>query len=90
MITQTQKTNKPVVMLLLLLLVVIILAFYKYKQLQNTIPDTTPVYQELTKVKEDLQKEREANKDLTAKLKEFSHLEKIQKDVVRAWDGGKN
>lgn len=90
MITPKQKTNKPVVVLLLLLLIVIILSFYKYKQLQSTIPDITPVYQELTKVKEDLQKEREANKALVAKLKELSHLEKIQKDVVRAWDGGKN
>ena len=90
MITPKQKINKPVVVLLLLLLIVIILSFYKYKQLQSTIPDITPVYQELTKVKEDLQKEREANKALIAKLKELSHLEKIQKDVVRAWDGGKN
>lgn len=90
MVTIKQKLNKQVVVLLLLLVLVIIVSFYKYNQLQSSIPDTTPVYQELTKVKEDLQKEREANKALTAKLKELSHLEKIQKDVVRAWDGGKN
>lgn len=90
MVTPKQNTIKPVVVLLLILLLVLIVAFYKYNQLQSTIPDVRPVYQELDKVKSDLQKEREINKALAAKLKELTHLEKIQKDVVRAWDGGKN
>lgn len=94
MIEIKHKTNKPVVTLLLVLFLVIVTSFYIYNDLNyKRGTDTNELYilqQQLSFTTAELQKEKENNAVLAAKLKELSHLEKIQKDVVRAWDGGKN
>lgn len=93
MIEQKHKANKLVVILLLVLFFTIMFSFYKYKELQNIYQSDNSkelIRKELEKTKIELQKEQESNKILSSKLKDLSHLEKIQKDVARAWDKGKN